>query len=169
MIPVRIQVRLEALTDQYFPGLAVHALRPCSFDSDTFDVYELEMEDGRTYWLFDDQQTLWPLAKSGIYEDASNRCARTHRNCRQMLFRTAASFINNIKRTLCHPVSCGWLFLCPAVSICVLSFLLKWRMRQTSSQTSSLRSSCSNIHKKRRRSLRPDNDRFTGNEEHRPR
>ena len=47
MIPVRIQVRLEALTDQYFPGLAVHALRPCSFDSDTFDVYELEMEDGR--------------------------------------------------------------------------------------------------------------------------
>ena len=70
MIPVRIQVRLEALTDQYFPGLAVHALRPCSFDSDTFDVYELEMEDGRTYWLFDDQQTLWPLAKSGIYEDA---------------------------------------------------------------------------------------------------
>ena len=65
-----------------------------------------------------------------------------------MLFRTAASFINNIKRTLCHPVSCGWLFLCPAVSICVLSFLLKWRMRQTSSQTSSLRSSCSNIHKK---------------------
>lgn len=70
MIPVRIQVRLEALTDQYFPGLAVHALRSCSFDSDTFDVYELEMEDGRTYWLFDDQQTLWPLAKSGIYEDA---------------------------------------------------------------------------------------------------
>lgn len=70
MIPVGVQIRLESLTEQYFPGLSIQALRSYPLENDTFDVYELEMEDGRTYWLFDDQQVLWPLAKNGIYEDA---------------------------------------------------------------------------------------------------
>lgn len=72
MIPIRVQSRLEELVEQYFPALAITDLRPYPCDLDDMDVYQLEMEDGRVYWVFDDQRDLCLLNCSGLYEDLEN-------------------------------------------------------------------------------------------------
>lgn len=69
MIPVRVHVQLEELSEQYFPGLQISQVNRFPFDDETWDVYTLEMEDDRTYWIFDDQQELSLLSNDGIFAD----------------------------------------------------------------------------------------------------
>ena len=72
MIPIRVQARIEELAQQYFPSLSITDISLYDEEFDDYDVYIVEMEDGREYWAFDDQQDIFLLNKNGIYADLEN-------------------------------------------------------------------------------------------------
>lgn len=69
MISLRVRAQLEELAQQYFSGLDIAKITSYSADNDDYDVYVVEIEDGRTYWAFDDQKEIYLLNQGGIYED----------------------------------------------------------------------------------------------------
>ena len=69
MISLRVRAQLEELAQQYFSGLDIAKITSYPADNDDYDVYVVEIEDGRTYWAFDDQKEIYLLNQGGIYED----------------------------------------------------------------------------------------------------
>lgn len=69
MISLRVRAQLEELAQQYFSGLDIAKITIYPADNDDYDVYVVEIEDGRTYWAFDDQKEIYLLNQGGIYED----------------------------------------------------------------------------------------------------
>ncbi len=72
MISIRVQVRLEELAQQYFPSLSITNITQYPSTSDEWDTYIMELDDGRSYWAFDDHQDFFLLNCSGLYEDFEN-------------------------------------------------------------------------------------------------
>lgn len=69
MISLRVRAQLEELAQQYFSGLDIAKITSYPADNDDYDVYVVEIENGRTYWAFDDQKEIYLLNQGGIYED----------------------------------------------------------------------------------------------------
>ena len=69
MTTIRVQRQIEELMEQMFPGQDIETITPMDPVNDETDVYLIEMEDGREYWAFDDQQEIRMLSCNSIYAD----------------------------------------------------------------------------------------------------
>ena len=69
MTTIRVQRQIEKLMEQMFPGQDIETITPMDPVNDETDVYLIEMEDGREYWAFDDQQDIRMLSCNNIYAD----------------------------------------------------------------------------------------------------
>lgn len=69
MIAIRVRRMIEEQCGQLFPDLDIETIREWDMTDAEYDIYQVELADGRMYWAFDDGQTIRLLNGSGVYAD----------------------------------------------------------------------------------------------------